>query len=325
VRDAEAGANLQLFLVSAVAALLATRLFLSLTGYPRIGGSSGLHIAHLLWGGLLMVVAQVMLLSVLGKRAKRWAAIVGGLGFGLFVDELGKFVTSDNDYFFQPTIALIYVIFVALFLAFKVIERRSLSGDELLVNSADRLREIVQAGATRAEVVRARRLLDRSGAEGPLAQSIRDAIDAATRVPERPSSVARAAHLAWHTYDRLVRTAWFHRAIVLVFVLQAMLGLTLALGIEWTAGSIGRFVRDGAVIAALASFGMILVGIARLRSGKARLAAYRWFERALLVSVLITQVIIFWYDQLGGLNGLVVDLALLAVLRYLIRQEEVRD
>jgi hypothetical protein len=308
-----------------VAAVLATRLFLSLTGYPRIGGSSGLHIAHLLWGGLLMVVAQVMLLSVLGKRAKRWAAIVGGLGFGLFVDELGKFVTSDNDYFFQPTIALIYVIFVALFLAFKVIERRSLSGDELLVNSADRLREIVQAGATRAEVVRARRLLDRSGAEGPLAQGIRDAIDAATRVPERPSVVGSAARVAWHTYDHLLRTSWFHRAIVVVFIIQAALGLALALEIDWTSGTVGRYVRDGAVLAALASFAMILVGIARLRSRNARLDAYRWFERALLVSVLITQVIIFWYDQLGGLNGLIVDLALLTVLRYLIRQEEVRD
>jgi hypothetical protein len=133
------------------------------------------------------------------------------------------------------------------------------------------------------------------------------------------------AHLAWQTYDRLLRTSWFHRAIVVVFIIQAVLGLALALGIDWTSETVGRYVRDGAVLTALVSFAMILVGIARLRAKGARLDAYRWFERALLVSVLITQVIIFWYDQLGGLNGLVMDLALLAVLRYLIRQEEVRD
>ncbi|HEY5903448.1 MAG TPA: hypothetical protein VIU39_12900, partial [Anaerolineales bacterium] len=30
-----------------------TRLFLSLSGYPQIGGGE-LHIAHVLWGGLLL-------------------------------------------------------------------------------------------------------------------------------------------------------------------------------------------------------------------------------------------------------------------------------
>src|SRR5215471_2254748 len=120
-RDYEAGQYLQDFLVAAVVAILLTRLFLELTGYPRMGGG-GLHIAHMLWGGLLMLVALILLLAVLGKRAKRAAALIGGVGFGLFVDELGKFITSDNNYFFQPAIALIYVIFVLMFLAVRYLE-----------------------------------------------------------------------------------------------------------------------------------------------------------------------------------------------------------
>ena len=41
---------------------------------------------------------------------------MGGLGFGLFIDKLAKFITSDNNYFFRPAIALIYAIFVLLLL-----------------------------------------------------------------------------------------------------------------------------------------------------------------------------------------------------------------
>ncbi|MGH7908854.1 MAG: hypothetical protein ACRENW_03265, partial [Thermodesulfobacteriota bacterium] len=52
-RNFDAGNYLENFLVAAVAAVLVIRLFLKMTGYPQIGGSS-LHIAHMLWGGLLM-------------------------------------------------------------------------------------------------------------------------------------------------------------------------------------------------------------------------------------------------------------------------------
>ena len=97
VRDIDAASYLETFLVSAVASLLSIRLYLELTDYPRIG-SGGLHIAHVLWGGALMLVALVMLLGFLGKHVKRAAAVVGGAGFGAFIDELGKFITSDNNY-----------------------------------------------------------------------------------------------------------------------------------------------------------------------------------------------------------------------------------
>lgn len=291
-------------------------------GYPRIGGGS-LHIAHLLWGGFLMLAALVVLVVTLGKRPKRWAAVIGGLGFGLFVDELGKFVTADNDYFFQPAIALIYVVFIVLFLVFRVIERRSLSSYELLVNAADMLREVILGGATRAEVVRARRLLDRSGCDGPLAEALREAIDSATHAPEHKSAIAAAAARAWRTYDRLLEWPGFQRATWLVFVAQACVGLITAAAFALAA------VRDSAPLVerntlatSVVSLLLVLVGVARLPSS--RLAAYRWFERSVLISVFFTQVLLFWQDQLTALGGLGWDLVLLVVLRYGIRQEEAR-
>src|SRR5919197_82141 len=115
VRAADADL-LDTFLVSAVAAVIVIRTFLEATGYPQLGGG-GLHIAHVLWGGLGMLVAIVMLLLFLSSWSRVLAALVGGAGFGTFIDELGKFPTSDNDYFFKPTPALLYVLFVVLFLA----------------------------------------------------------------------------------------------------------------------------------------------------------------------------------------------------------------
>src|SRR5256886_16802432 len=106
VRAADA-ALLDTFLVAAIATVIVIRIFLEATGYPQLGGG-GLHIAHVLWGGLGMLVAIVLLLLYLSPTTRLVAAIVGGAGFGAFVDELGKFVTSDNDYFFKPTAAILY-------------------------------------------------------------------------------------------------------------------------------------------------------------------------------------------------------------------------
>src|SRR5947209_17414564 len=71
-RCASSGRYLEAFLASAVAAVLLIRLLLALADYPQLGGP-GLHIAHMLWGGLFMVVAIALLLSMLGDPVKRGA------------------------------------------------------------------------------------------------------------------------------------------------------------------------------------------------------------------------------------------------------------
>src|SRR5450755_87649 len=105
-RNAEAPLLFEGFLVAAVCSFLGIRWFLALTGYPKIG-SNGIHIAHMLWGGLLMLLALILLLSFLNRSVEHAAAIIAGLGFGTFIDEIGKFVTSDNNYFYRPAISLI--------------------------------------------------------------------------------------------------------------------------------------------------------------------------------------------------------------------------
>ena len=88
-----------------------TRLFLQLTGFPQLGNSV-LHIAHALWGGLVLFVAVLLPLAFANRWALQASAILSGLGIGLFIDEVGKFITQTDDYFFPPALSLIYGFFL---------------------------------------------------------------------------------------------------------------------------------------------------------------------------------------------------------------------
>jgi len=48
-------------------------------------------------------------------------ALFGGIGFGLFIDEVGKFVTKDNDYFYEPAISIMYVLFLMIWFLSRLI------------------------------------------------------------------------------------------------------------------------------------------------------------------------------------------------------------
>ena len=78
--------RVEVFLVSAVVSVLCIRAGLSITGYPQIGGG-GLHVAHVLFGGIGMAVALVLMMVSLTEPAINLAAVIGGVGFGAFIDD----------------------------------------------------------------------------------------------------------------------------------------------------------------------------------------------------------------------------------------------
>lgn len=121
-----------LSLISFAATILLTRLFLELTGYPQIGGGE-LHIAHVLWGGLFLFVAVFIVLVYANQWAVFLSAVAGGIGFGLFIDEIGKFITQSNDYFYRPAAPIVYVIFIATTIVYLRVRssRKKSSRDEL--------------------------------------------------------------------------------------------------------------------------------------------------------------------------------------------------
>ncbi|RMF79261.1 MAG: hypothetical protein D6737_12020 [Chloroflexi bacterium] len=100
-----------LMLISFAVSVVGTRLFLSLTGFPQIA-TGELHIAHVLWGGLFLFIAMMLQLIFINRWAHTVSAIIGGIGVGQFIDEVGKFITQSNDYFYPAAAPIIYAFFL---------------------------------------------------------------------------------------------------------------------------------------------------------------------------------------------------------------------
>jgi hypothetical protein len=109
-------------LLSFAASVTLTRLFLQLTGYPQLGGGE-LHIAHVLWGGLILFIASLLPLILSNRWVYRLSAVLTGVGIGLFIDEVGKFITRSNNYFYPLAAPIIYAFFLLTVLLYLRVRR----------------------------------------------------------------------------------------------------------------------------------------------------------------------------------------------------------
>lgn len=123
VRRSRADRYMFLTLLGFAGSVIITRIFLELTGYPQVGNRT-LHIAHVLWGGLLLFVAVLLPLLLANRSMYGLSAIVGGIGVGLFIDEVGKFITKTNDYFYPAAAPIIYAFFLVTVMLYLQIARR---------------------------------------------------------------------------------------------------------------------------------------------------------------------------------------------------------
>jgi len=98
-------------LISFASSVSITRLFLYVTGYPKIG-SGDLHIAHVLWGGLFLFLGTLLPIVFSNRWSLDFSALFSGIGIGLFIDEVGKFITQNNNYFYPSAAPIIYAFFL---------------------------------------------------------------------------------------------------------------------------------------------------------------------------------------------------------------------
>lgn len=293
VRDTDAGDAIELLLVSAVGTVLVIRWFLAMLAYPKISGG-GLHIGHMLWGGLFMLIALVLLLCYWNPAIRRLAAVLAGVGFGAFIDELGKFITHDNDYFFQPTIALLYVIFVLMFFLARSIQK-SVQFTQVEIRVNEELRKHFEESRNSL------------GSRVRVYFELREWID--------------------NRYKRIAANRWFSLALIGGFVI---FGISQFVFVVANIINLNFFKQSGEprvfIIQAAASAlstGCVWVGIWQLR--KSRLLAGAWFQRSVLVNIYLTQVFLFYNSQLAALSGLLLNILIYMSLRYMVSQEYVQE
>jgi hypothetical protein len=330
-RNLALGTLFEVFLISAVVSLLAIRAGLAVTGFPKLGGG-GLHIAHMLWGGLFMLLSVLLLLGFIGRVGMYVAAALGGIGFGTFIDELGKFITSDNDYFFQPTIAIIYVIFVLLFLLSRALESRSrLSNPELVANAFDAARDASFYRRRPGETERLLAYLRAIPDSNPILTALKEALaEAEERPPLLPRRLSRLQTFITRRYYSLGASRRLNKVVVVMFVVYALFAAlaTLFVAAVFVAASQGVPDLDvshpgvdetGILVSNAITAAFLVVGVSRLR--RSRLAALRWFDRAVVVDLLLAQVFNFYDSQFGALAGTVVDVLILLLVRGMIHAE----
>ena len=143
VQHSVADSLLLVLIATFAATVIVVRLYLELTGFPQVGGKT-FHLAHALWGGLLLFGSVVLLLIVANRWALWLGAVLGGLGIGLFIDEVGKLITRSVDYFYPLAFPIIYALLLICIWAYMRLRRaRAHGGRALLYQSLEQMQAVL--------------------------------------------------------------------------------------------------------------------------------------------------------------------------------------
>lgn len=230
VRRRGAERYLQLTVLSFAASVSLTRLILELTGYPQLGNET-LHIAHVLYGGVILYAASLLPLLYANRWAYTWGAILSGVGVGLFIDEVGKFITQSNDYFFPAAAPIIYAFFLLTVLIYvRIRDQPELDTRGELYTVLEILQEVLDHSIEPAEHAEMQRRLDNiilktdNQNYKKLASELEDFVDSDALTPvEDDANLFDRIISVWSSFeDRFVTETRFRGTLVFGF---ALLGL----------------------------------------------------------------------------------------------------
>lgn len=343
VRREGAGRFIMLTLLSFAATVALTRLFLEWTGYPQLGGGT-LHIAHVLYGGLLLFIAALLPLIFANRWSYTTGAMLAGVGVGLFIDEVGKFITQANDYFFAPAAPIVYAFFLMVVLLYLQVRRPP--GDDLrseLYYALDSLQEVLDHDLEPGEMAALTNRLERIAVRTDAPESARLAKELleflrfgkVKLVPEEPDLFERVAiavttfEARWIGKGRLqaglaggLIALGLLSSIATIELLVPALGLArvertlqdlIEAGRVASGGSLGWFAAwmalDGSVGLILLAAGVLMI------IGQERLAVALG-TLGLLLSLTTVDLVVFYFQQFRTIITASVQFLLFLVLGY---------
>lgn len=341
VQRRHAVANLLMVLLSFAFSVTATRIFLNLTGFPQIGGG-GLHIAHVLWGGLFLFVASLLPLIWVNQWVLALSSVIAGLGVGLFIDEVGKFITSTNDYFFPSAAPIIYAFFLLAVLVFtQVRTRQDLSPRAQMYRILEDFAEVLDRDLSQPELEELQSQLDKLIRENEdpqlvsLAQSLKDYLNCKDLqiAPHQPDLYERAVS-RWKTFEeRWLTRARMRRVLAVGLLLWAAWALTSQIVMYLTTHNTAQFqllleqfmannlVRNAsgmnwfeAQILLEGAMGIVALLAAGLLAFK-KDAPGIWLGIAdLITTLVVVNLLTFYFNQFSTIGFAVVQFLLLVLL-----------
>lgn len=320
-RDFFLGLYFEYFFVSAAANIIFWRVFLQILDYPKITAGN-FYFPHVLTGGILLTLGFAISLIYISKATKFIAAVIGGAGFGLFIDEIGKFITQENNYFYEPAIAIIYLIFVSIFLIIRYFEKTiKFTKNEYVVNSLDMIKEALINNMDAEEKKIALRYLDKADQKNVVVQKLIELLAEIKDLQEEKKNFFIDIRVTFRKkYGQIIKLPYFTNALTLFFVGVSLFNLAFSL-INFH--SLGSTSEIGVAISSIISGSFVLVGIYALKFAGGKLNTYRMFKISVLVSIFATQFFLFWEQQFTAALGLLVNIVIYSGLQYLIYQEEI--
>jgi len=325
VRNVEFGRLFDSFFISAVSTILLVRFYLEVTGYPQIGNST-LHISHLLPGTILMLVAILIMLAAVNRSVRDLAAVLAGVGFGLSWDELGKFITQTNNYFFKPTLGLIYLTFVLLYLLARYAGQRRLTQDDYIANAIDLIKEAAIKDLDTWEYEHAKELMLHVSPNHVLYEPTMEMLKRVKPSNKRnPLLTERITGAIMKPVHILSEQRYFTQMVAIIAIVYSIVSILVTLFYLYGALNAEHITQgilkgdDSDLAGALSSFItviLLLSGAYYYRRGRHK-RAYAMLETGLLIEIFVGQVILFFKSARVAIVGLAITLFLLASLKLL--------
>lgn len=341
IKRSSSADNLLRFLLASTFSVTVTRLYLHLMNYPQITRGD-LHIAHSVFGGIFLTASVLLLLTFHGRKIRQFSAILAGLGFGQFIDEIGKFITKDSNYFYQPVPVIIYISLISLFFLYRALDRytphddkerafdiieglEDLADNQFFLHQREKIRKLIKNILSNNEAAYHWIAL---GAQEMLSHI------PVKKKPQRSFFVLRL-QTSWYALDQFLseRKPVFYMLVCIfivyvgfsfwtmsTFLYRVMINTfdPIRLGIESRAD---WYIYVAELVSSLASSLLMCRGLWEL-AVRQRQRALILFKNGLAINILITHIFAFYIEQFSAIVSLVAMLVLFALVDNILEDDD---